>query len=282
MGASNLALSCHRTHAKPTGRMGRSGRMGGCPTEKTSPPGSPGGDARALLRLLANDLDDPVRTGVDQHHLIVDHRISVTPDRRHFDRFRERIELARRGDLHADTRPEVRRRRDHDPLARDRAVNRRALVGGQIDDRRLGSGNSRRGGEDSRGKRTIHNGFHHRFSSRAPRAPQPTPSGPWVPAWTAGYRRAAQNTALRRNGGQQTPASLPGLAWSARQACGISPSVPHRAVPIVHFATDLIGAVTVAVLDLAFEIFSPPLDRVEVLVRQLRPFLLDLALDLLP
>src|SRR5262245_2278630 len=104
----------------------------------------------------------------------------------------------------------------------------------------------------------------------------------WVPAWTAGYRRAAQNTALRRSGGQQTPASLPGLAWSARQACGISPSVPHRAVPIVHFATDLIGAVTVAVLDLAFEIFSPPLDRVEVLVRQLRPFLLDLALDLLP
>ena len=61
---------------------------------------------------LADDLDHPVRARIDQDDLVVDHGVAITPDRRHVDGLRERMKLYRRGDLHADARPKVRRRRD--------------------------------------------------------------------------------------------------------------------------------------------------------------------------
>ena len=55
-----------------------------------------------------------------------------------------------------------------------------------------------------------------------------------------------------------------------------------RAVPVVDVLADLVLGDAVALLDLAFELVALAGDDVEVVVGQLAPLLLDLALDLLP
>src|SRR5262245_13043775 len=55
-----------------------------------------------------------------------------------------------------------------------------------------------------------------------------------------------------------------------------------RTVPVVNVLAHLVLGEAVALLDFAFQLLAPAGDDVEIVVGELAPLLLDLALDLLP
>jgi hypothetical protein len=57
---------------------------------------------------------------------------------------------------------------------------------------------------------------------------------------------------------------------------------PLRGIPIVNVLSDLILGQAVSLLDLAFQLLTAAIDRVEIVIGELAPFLLHLPLDLLP
>src|SRR5262249_98071 len=149
IGASrSVGLICHRTNRNPTGRVARSKKS------ISARPAPQMLDSSATL--FADDLGDAACGGIDQDHLVLDHRVAITPDRRYLDGVRHREQLDARGHLDADARPEVHRRRHHDPLAGHRAKDGRALVRREVDHRGLGRGDSRRAGQEDGRERTLH------------------------------------------------------------------------------------------------------------------------------
>jgi hypothetical protein len=76
---------------------------------------------------------------------------------------------------------------------------------------------------------------------------------------------------------------LPWIDESARTQLRLETLVPLvTAVPVVNVLANLIFCETVALLNLAFELVSPAIYDFKVVIRELPPFLLDAALDLLP
>src|SRR5205807_9239770 len=78
--------------------------------------------------------------------------------------------------------------------------------------------------------------------------------------------------------------------WSASQkkprrnagAFAVRKRLFQRPEPVVYILVDLILGEAVALLQLAFELFTPAFDDVEIVVGELAPLLLGLALELLP
>src|SRR5579859_3059498 len=73
-------------------------------------------------------------------------------------------------------------------------------------------------------------------------------------------------------------------AWRLLTARPVASTRPLflRAVPVVYVLLDLILAQAVALLQLALQLVPPARDLVQIVVRELAPFFLDLAFELLP
>src|SRR5689334_12477679 len=78
----------------------------------------------------------------------------------------------------------------------------------------------------------------------------------------------------------ETPAPARGAGFVSAGMDGPLPGLPP--IPVVDFLLRLILGVTVALLQAAFELILLAVDDIEVVVGELAPLLLHLALDLLP
>src|SRR5689334_6972413 len=87
---------------------------------------------------------------------------------------------------------------------------------------------------------------------------------------------------LSRDGLSCQKQTRPITGWSGSNDPKLRTLPPLAGVPRIHILADLVPGDPVAFLNLAFELVTSPVDDIKVVISELAPLFLDLALYLLP